>query len=110
MSAVDSITEAALIFGWLPDYCLAMPARRFFAMLDSGRRMEMQRKAADHVALCDISSISISDVKYFNEVRTVFKDRALGFKPNQPRPAMDPTDPKTIELLSDLTLQASKFH
>lgn len=78
-------------------------------MMDCGRKMELQKKAAEHVALCDISSIALGDSKYFDEVRSVFKDRALGIDRSKPRPAMDPTDPATVALITDLTLQASRL-
>lgn len=87
-----------------------MPARRFFAMMEAGREMKAQEQAADYVAKCDIAAIAIGDVKYYNEVRKVFRDRAFGASPEAKRPALDPTDPKTIKMLQDITLQASRLN
>lgn len=102
------MTEAVLLFGWTPDVVLNMPARRFFTLLREGRKQKRQNEAARDVAAADIASITLGDSKYFEEVRRVFLNRALGFE-GKAKPALDPTDPSTVELIESLTMQASNL-
>lgn len=72
--------------------------------------MKAQELAADYVAKCDIAAIAIGDVKYYNEVRRVFRDRAVKGLPEAKRPALDPTDPKTVAMIQNLTMHASRLN
>lgn len=103
------MTEALLLFGWSPDVVLNMPARRFFALLSEGRKQKVAADAAQHVALCDISSIGLGDAKYYEETRKVFLNRALGKEGKPVSRALDPTAPETVELITDLTMAASRL-
>ncbi len=102
------VTEAVLLFGWAPDVALNMPARRFFALLREGRKQIRQNEAARDVAAADIASIALGDSKYFEEVRRVFLNRALGVE-GKAKPALDPTAPSTVELIESLTMQATNL-
>jgi len=101
------VTEALLLFGWSPEVALSMPARRFFALLREGRKQAREKEAARDVAACDIASIALGDGKYYEEIRKVFLNRAMG--DDKPRGGMDPTDPKTVELIESMTLAASRL-
>lgn len=103
------VTEALLLFGWTPEIVLNMPARRFFALLAEGRRQKIALRAAEHVALCDISSIGLGDAKYYEETRKVFLERALGREGVQRSRVLDPTAIETVALVEDLTMAASKL-
>lgn len=103
------LTEAILLFGWDVETALNMPARRFFALLNEGRKQRARANAADHVALCDISSIALGDAKYFEDIRRVFLKRAIGKEGLPDRPALDPVDPATVELLESLTMAATEL-
>ena len=102
------VVEAMLLFGWAPDVALNMPARRFFALMREGRKQKRQNEAARDVAGCDISSIALGDGKYFEDVRKVFLDRALG-QEGVKKKALDPTAPSTVELVESLTMAATKL-
>lgn len=101
--------EAMRLFNWSVDQILNMPARRFFALLEEGRKQKIQDEARQHVALCDIVSIGLGDAQYFEKVRAVFYDRALGFEGKTKR-ALDPVDPLTVHLIEALTLEASRVN
>ncbi len=102
------VTEALLLFGWTPDEVLNMPARRFFALMREGRKQKRQNEAARDVAACDIASIALGEAKYFEDVRKVFLDRALGFE-GKAKQALDPTAESTVNLVEALTMQATNL-
>jgi hypothetical protein len=101
--------EAINLFGWSVETILAMPAIRFFALLDEGRKQSREARAREHVAQCDIQSISLGNPEYFEKVRKVFYDRAMGIE-GKPKTALDPTDPLTVGLVESLTLEASRVN
>lgn len=89
-----------------------MPARRFFALMREGRKQTRERDAARDVAACDIASVALGDGKYYEEIRKVFFNRAMGSESSssvKKSSAMDPTDPNTVELIESLTMAASKL-
>ena len=102
------MTEALLLFGWSPDVALNMPARRFFALMREGRKQKRQTEAARDVAACDIASIALGEAKYFEDVRKVFLDRALGIE-GRAKKALDPTAESTVNLVEALTMQATNL-
>lgn len=102
------MAEACFLFGWDPETTLNMPAIRFFALMRAGRKMKHERDAAQHVALCDIASISLGDSKYYQEVRSMFVNRALGVETGKRKP-LDPTDPSTAALVQSLFDQAQRL-
>ena len=73
-----------------------MPASRFFALLASGRKISRMKAAEEHVAKCDIASISLGDSDYYEQVRKIFYFRAIGREDRLERQALDPTDPATV--------------
>jgi len=105
---VPLVTEALLLFGWSPDVALNMPARRFFALMREGRKQKRQTEAARDVAACDIASIALGEAKYFEDVRKVFLDRALGIE-GRAKKALDPTAESTVNLVEALTMQATNL-
>lgn len=84
------------MFGWTPDYVLAMPASRFFALLASGKKIERMKQAQEHVAKCDIASISLGDSDYYEQIRKIFYYRAIGQEDRTERRALDSSDPATV--------------
>jgi len=103
------VAEACLLFGWAPDQTLEMPAIRFFALMKAGRKLKEQKEAAHYVSLCDIASIGLGDAKYYEEVRTLFVNRAIGYETKK-RKALDPTDASTLELVRNLFDEAQRLH
>jgi len=103
------VAEASFLFGWAPEKTLDMPAIRFFALMRTGRKLKEQKEAAHYAALCDIASISLGDSKYYQEVRSSFVKRAYP-QETQERKALDPTDPKTGEIVTSLFNEAQRFH
>lgn len=97
------------LFNWSAEQILSMPARRFFALLNEGRKQELQSQARAHVALCDIASIALGDAQYFEKVRQIFYDRAFGYE-GKLRRALDPADPMTVQLVEALTMEASRVN
>lgn len=57
------------MYKWLPEYCLKMPAIRFFAMLDAGRKLE----AIARIEECDIAAIPACKSDYMKVVRGRFE-------------------------------------
>ncbi len=86
-----------------------MPAIRFFALLEEGRRQKRIEEALNWVARCDVASISLGNAEYFEKIRKVFYDRAMGAEGAKSR-ALDPTDPLTVALIENLTLEASRVN
>lgn len=72
-----------------------MPATRFFALINSGRKIMRQKQAEEHVAKCDIASISLGDADYYEKLRKIFYFRAIGREDKLERRALDPADPAT---------------
>lgn len=101
------------MYGWTPEHCLEMPAVRFFALLNSGRKHVNRDKALQAVAMCDASSISLADSKYFEQLRTYYVDLAMGpeavAKRNRSK-AMDPSDPATVQLITNIFETASRLN
>lgn len=98
-----------MLFGWSTDQVLNCPAVRFFSLMKAARKLKAQQESALFVQLCDVASISLGDSNYYSDVRSQFVNRAVG-RDNKPRAALDPTDPSTVELVSNLFLEASRFH
>jgi hypothetical protein len=84
------------MYGWTPEHVLNMPATRFFALLNSGRKIARKKQAEEHVAKCDIASIALGDADYYEKIRKVFYFRAIGREDHIERRALDPTDPATV--------------
>lgn len=61
-----------MLYQWTAEHCLKMPAVRFFAMLDCGRRLH----AAKRMEECEIAYIPALKQDYFDWIRGVFKHRA----------------------------------
>lgn len=60
------------MYGWTPCNCLAMPASRFFSVLVAGKRIKFAEEQMRFAALCDISAISLANVKYYETIRNGF--------------------------------------
>lgn len=75
----------------------------------AARKVKSQQESALFVQLCDVVSIGLGDSNYYQDVRSTFVNRALG-RDNGGKPALDPTDPSTVELINNLFLEASRFH
>lgn len=88
-----------------------MEAKMFFTVLSTARRLNLQQKAMEHVALCDIQSIALGDSKYYEEVRKVFYLRAIGREDilSKKSQGLDPTDSQTVALVTDIFNQAQRF-
>lgn len=98
------------LFGWSADEVLKMPAIRFFALMEEGRKQARIERAINNVALCDISSISLGNAEYFEKLRKVFYDQAISDQKRREKPAMNPVDPMTVALVENLTLEASRLN
>jgi hypothetical protein len=68
MSAGLMVGEVCHFYGWTVEYVLAMPASRFFLMLESGRKI----KAQEYQRLCYISRSSQMVDKAFQETVAFF--------------------------------------
>ncbi|NDD53822.1 hypothetical protein EBZ39_08070 [bacterium] len=87
-----------------------MPAARFFALLSSGRKIERMKRAQEHVASCDIASISLGDSEYYEHVRKIFYFRAIGEDDGASRRGLDPTDPATVAAVEALFEMAQRMN
>ena len=100
------------MFKWTPEHVLNMPAMRFFALLESGRQIQDKKMAANAVMLCDVSSISLADGKYYDELRKFYLNKLVDpetTKAEAKKRAMDPTSETAKTLVSDLFDQAQRF-
>lgn len=71
------IGEACRIYqGWTADYCLKMPARRFFAMLEAGRVLKINDRIDD----CVVAAIAVGGKAQYDQTVKMFKDRLPGEK------------------------------
>lgn len=86
-----------------------MPAIRFFALLEEGRKQKMRAELLNYLALCDVQSISLGNAEYFEKLKKTFYDRLNGIEGRLPN-ALDPTDPLTVHLIENLTLEASRVN
>jgi hypothetical protein len=57
-----------MFYGWTPAFALSMPARQFFAMLESGRKL----KQAERVDACDIAAIPVGGAEYQKKLKASF--------------------------------------
>lgn len=85
-----------------------MPAMRFFALVEEGRKQARIEKEIANVIACDIQSISLGNAEYFEKLRNTFYSRILGAEGKSN--ALDPTDPLTVALIENLTLEASRVN
>lgn len=88
------IAEACRFYGWTDEHCLEMPAARFYAMLEAGRKL----KARENAAACVISRCSAVTYDGFVEIVKSFEKvgpTELPPKPEKPKNTMAPTDPVT---------------
>lgn len=88
-----------------------MPAKRFFKLLEAGRKIENKKKFSLYTNLCDIAAITIGEFNYYEKIRQSFfamtQDRQL----NQDRDeAMDPTDPMTVGLMNSIFTQLERYN
>ena len=72
------VAEACIIFKWQPEYVLAMPAVRFFAMLKAGKKKQYQDQSSIMANLCDIAAIAIGNKDYYEAIRRQFYFRSVG--------------------------------
>lgn len=99
-----------MLYKWTPEHVLGMPAVRFFALLQSGRKLDAKQRAWESVRSCDIASIALGDAKYYQELRKHYETMALG-RAEQTRRGrvLDSMDPATGALLTDLFNQVQKL-
>lgn len=65
------------------------------------------------ITLCDTSSISLADGKYYEDLRKFYVRQAIGeeaWTEQNSRGALDPTDPKTVELMENIFQTASRLN
>jgi len=89
-----------------------MPAIRFFSLLASGRKIRAKEDALKAVVACDAASIALADGKYYEEMRKHYLTMAVGhevMEESAKKRAMDPTDERTVALVSDLFAQAERL-
>jgi len=111
MSAAEIVAGACLMFSWTPEQVMAMPASRFYAVLEAGRKLDIRVKALDHVAKCDIASIALGDAEYYQNVRKAFYYRAFGEEDKlNPKRALDPTAPSTVLAVKSLFDTAARLN
>lgn len=79
------LAQACALYGWTLDYCLNMPARQFFWMLEAGAEFHSHRMSE----LCDISIASSQDIKWYQSL----KERYQTNKPELP-PGFHDEDPQ----------------
>lgn len=65
---IEWIAEACQLYGWTVEYVLAMEVKRFFAMLNAGRKI----RAGRNQDLCDIAAIAIGNAKYYQDLRSSY--------------------------------------
>jgi hypothetical protein len=75
------IAEVCREYGWTVDHVLAMPVRRFFAMLEAARML----RAKDMLDLADIAAIPACTPKYAEGLKSSLS--APLRRSSQPRPA-----------------------
>lgn len=81
-------------------------------MMRAGRKIKDREEAIHAITLCDTSSISLADAKYYEDLRKYYLKQAMGeeaFEAENKRKALDPADPKTVELVQDIFKAAEKF-
>lgn len=90
-----------------------MPAIRFFAIFQAGREQAAKKSALDAVMLCDVSSISLGDGKYYEELRKFYLGQAVGHEKLQEdarKRAIDPTSEAAKTLVTNLFDQAQRLN
>jgi len=68
--------------------------------------------AANAVMLCDVSSISLADSKYYDELRKFYVKQLIGAEAMEleaKKRALDPTSEAAKTLVTDMFEQAQRF-
>jgi hypothetical protein len=89
-----------------------MPAVRFFALLNSGRKIHAKHEAWRTVFQCDAASVAIGDAKYYEKMRQFYMNSALGAEvttEQAKKRALDPTSEAAKTLVSSIFEQAQRF-
>jgi hypothetical protein len=58
-----------MLFRWHPDQSLSMESRRFFALMEAGRKI----RASERIEQCSIQALSGVDNKYFEELTGFYR-------------------------------------
>jgi len=66
-----------MLYGWTMDYALLMPARRFFAMLRSGRKHHEQRMNKLYYEFSILTSLPNTTPQNATDIREYYSERAL---------------------------------
>lgn len=99
-----------MLYKWTPEHVLGMPAVRFFALLQSGRKLEARQRAWESVRECDIASIALGDAKYYQEMRKHYELVALGQAERARKDrVLNAADPATGALITDLFNQVQNL-
>jgi hypothetical protein len=90
-----------IIYGWTLDYALNMPARAFFAMRLAGVDMRRKHLAESLLELCHVARFPNLNERSQEKLLAWYEERTFpkSKKPPVKSTGMDPTDPRTIEIL-----------
>lgn len=90
-----------------------MPAIRFFALLESGRKIHLKNEAWRAVHQIDAASVGLGDGKYYEDLRKFYLNLAMPQESGDgsaKRRALDPTSEDTATLVKSLFEQAQRFN
>lgn len=81
-----------------------MPATRFFALLDAGRKLKNVERIAFLADLCDVASIPLGNAEYFKTVRKHIVSRISLIAPElaPPKSFVPVVDSNSVELRNSI--------
>lgn len=87
--------------GWTINYVLSLPAKTFFALLKSSRKLTKERDLYKFRELVDIVFVSLGGEKYAKDLRKYYQDQSE-FVPKRNKKSMDPSDPHAAMILASI--------
>jgi hypothetical protein len=108
IDALEVVTEICLLFGWTDEHALSIPARRFFAMLQSGRKMKSKERLHLLADLTDIASIPIYTPEFSKQLREHYLKSAHPEYQFTKGIVMDAAGPEAGAILADIFRQKKR--
>lgn len=87
--------------GWTIDYTLSLPAKTFFAVLKSSRKIKREHQLYTFKELVDIAFVSLGGEKYAKDLSKYYSSQSESFV-TRDKHNMDPTDPHAANIIASL--------
>lgn len=87
--------------GWTIDYVLSLPAKRFFALLSSSRKLRRERDLYTFRELVDIAFVSLGGEKYAQKLGEHYKNQS-SYVVKRNKKAMSPDDGYAAHIIASM--------